>query len=1067
MKRILSFLLALLMICNLAVPAVAAEVPTEANTFYLDVDKTSVQVDETVTLSIYSNTEMEDMMSASVLVEYDESVFELDMANSAVSGNKKRWGIINNTHDVQGKYTGTVMFDADGETTVPNGLLATIKLKALKASDDTSFAIFLTDASWFDWDTNTKNNVDVKYAGPIAMTVTGSGSEPTTYTVTLPTGEGYTVASEQSTTVEAGQTFTFTVTAAEGYEGTPVVKVGDTVIEAVNGSYTITVNADVNNITVEGFAKIQEKVQIPNGAPFTEIYTDKGNALKIDPMGDLAVNSYADVPYYRVTIPVGAEIAYVAHPESEKPIMEKGYSCAFYWDLEEEYGEYPDINWTKADDGGIFELPLTMEDIHTVADKSGKITGAVGVYNEDPWEPICLFSFVYDYTTYKVTMPKNPVGYTIDYTGSTKIVEGEPFTFTVTAAEGYVGTPVVKANGTEIEAVDGTYTIIVTEDVTITVEGLEMKPHTVTLPTSLAYTAASQQSATVAHGETYTFTVTANEGYAGTLVVKVNGTEIEAVDGSYTITVTGDVTVEITGIELVYEGYAVRASQDKSITSGEEAEVSFVVEAESQTEGTAAAAVYNAYDLTVTYNADVVNYQSCTAANASDELTVTAANGTIRIQGYGSDKNVNTAPVTLVFTGKTLGTADVKVTDAKVDIGAHAIGNDAPDAVILDDTTVITVTGYNVELGDGLKADSTVAENGVDYIFYPTDADNYTYVVTYTIGGETYTVQANADGSYTIPGEHITGNIQLSAEMTPKNYQVMIFGQDVTGDNAATYNTPYIFTVNKQSGYTYTVSVLRNGETYTSYSEVNGTYTIPGTDITGDFVITVTKTKIPVDDKTVEVQKPAWVTGSSTATKGQSYTFTVPKDEGYTYGELKVTMGGKDITKNLTVSGNSYTISGVTGNIVISITRTSSLDVDVVPYITLKEGKVMYLVTASGKFSNGYIAKYDGQSMYWSEAYKAYAWLVVSGDNLQTVKTDAENKVAMAQGTAAGTVDYTGDVNGTKAVDINDAQLTYDMYNAKYDGFTDVSMQKFLNADVNNDQLVDVLDARAVVTAIQ
>lgn len=850
MKRILSFLLALLMICNLAVPAVAAEVPTEANTFYLDVDKTSVQVDETVTLSIYSNTEMEDMMSVSVLVEYDESVFELDMANSVVSGNKKRWGIINNTHDVQGKYTGTVMFDADGETTVPNGLLATIKLKALKASDDTSFAIFLTDASWFDWDTNTKNNVDVKYAGPIAMTVTGSGSEPTTYTVTLPTGEGYTVASEQSTTVEAGKSYTFSVTSAEGYE-----KRDSFAVKA--GGETLTANAD------------------------------------------------------------------------------------------------------------------------------------------------------------------------------------------------------------------GSYTVTVTGDTTITVEGIAKKTYTVQLPTSIAYTVASQQSTTVAHGETFNFTVTVKEGYAGTPVVKVNGTEIEGVSGEYSITVTGDVTVEIIGFDLVYEGYGVRASQDRSITAGEEAEASFVVEAESQTEGTAAAAVYNAYDLTVTYNAETVNYQSYTAVNASDELTVTAADGIIRIQGYGSDKNVNTAPVTLVFTGKTLGTADVKVTDAKVDIGAHAIGNDAPDAVILDDTTVITVTGYNVELGDGLKADSTVAENGVDYIFFPTDADNYTYVVTYTVGGETYTATVNDDGSYTIPGERITGNIQLSAKMTPKKYKVTLSGQDVTGGNEATYNTPYIFTVNKQSGYTYTVVVLRNNETYTGYSEGNGTYTIPGTDITGDFVITVTKTKIPVDDKTVEVQKPAWVTGSSTATKGQSYTFTVPKNEGYSYGELKVTMGGSDITSKLTVSGNSYTIAGVTGNIVISITRTSSLDVDVVPYITLKEGKVMYLVTASGAFSNGDIAKYDGQSLYWSEAYKAYAWLVVSGDNLQTVKADAENKVAMAQGTAAGTVDYTGDVNGTKAVDINDAQLTYDMYNAKYDGFTDVSMQKFLNADVNNDQLVDVLDARAVVTAIQ
>lgn len=1058
MKRILSLLLALLLLVNLATPAMAAE--GDNNQITLSVDKTDIKVGDMVYVTVGGDSAYTAMSTISMKLFYDGAAFELDRTASTAGEENDFFEVGKAQTDKNtGKNYVTVSFmDLDGETDVAIGEYATVAFLAKAEADGAVFSLGSIKVA-----DDTLAQVTYLVKAPEAVTVpvaSGTPAAPTTYTVTLPTGEGFTAASEQSTTVEAGQTFTFTVTAAEGYEGTPVVKVGDTVIEAVNGSYTITVNADVNNITVEGFAKIQEKVQIPNGAPFTEIYTDKGNALKIDPMGDLAVNSYADVPYYRVTIPVGAEIAYVAHPESEKPIMEKGYSCAFYWDLEKEYGEYPDINWTKADDGGIFELPLTMEDIHTVADKSGKITGAVGVYNEDPWEPICLFSFVYDYTTYKVTMPKNPVGYTIDYTGSTKVVEGEPFAFTVTAAEGYVGTPVVKANGTEIEAVDGTYTITVTEDVTITVEGLEMKTYTVTLPTSLAYTAASQQSATVAHGETYTFTVTANEGYAGTPVVKVNGTEIEAVDGSYTITVTGNVAVEIRGIELVYEGYGVRASQDRTITAGEEAEVAITVEADEAT-------VYNAYDLTVTYDADVVNYKSFTAAEESDELTVTVDEGTIRIQGYGADKTVGTAPVTLKFSGKALGAADVTIQTAKVDIGAHAIESDAPDAALLKDSTVVTVTGYNVELDDGLRADSTVAQNGVDYIFHPTDSDNYTYVVTYTVGGQTYTAKNNADGSYTIPGEHITDNIVLNATMTPKSYSVTITGQDVSGEKTAIYNTAYTFTVDKQSGYSYTVSVLIGNETY--IPDVSGnTYTIAGTDITGNITITVTKTKIE-EDKTVTVNKPGWVTGSATATKGQSYSFTVPKDEGYTYGDLKVTVGGTDITAKLTVSGNSYTIPAaqVTGDINISITRTADMDVDVVHYLTLNNKKVMYLVTASGKYPSGSIAKFDGQSMYWSETYKAYAWLIISEDIEQNVLKDAKEKISIAQGTAAGNINYSGDVNGTGIIDINDAQLTYDMYNAKYDSFTDVSMLKFLNADVNGDALLDVKDASAVVVAIK
>ena len=64
-------------------------------------------------------------------------------------------------------------------------------------------------------------------------------------------------------------------------------------------------------------------------------------------------------------------------------------------------------------------------------------------------------------------------------------------------------------------------------------------------------------------------------------------------------------------------------------------------------------------------------------------------------------------------------------------------------------------------------------------------------------------------------------------------------------------------------------------------------------------------------------------------------------------------------------------------------------------------------------------------------------------------------------------MDYTGDVNGTKVIDVNDAQLTYDMYNAKYESFDAVTMPKFLNADVNGDKTVNVSDATAIVNLIK
>ena len=48
-------------------------------------------------------------------------------------------------------------------------------------------------------------------------------------------------------------------------------------------------------------------------------------------------------------------------------------------------------------------------------------------------------------------------------------------------------------------------------------------------------------------------------------------------------------------------------------------------------------------------------------------------------------------------------------------------------------------------------------------------------------------------------------------------------------------------------------------------------------------------------------------------------------------------------------------------------------------------------------------------------------------------------------------------------MDINDAQLTYDIYTGKYTDFEKVSVRKFLRADTNADKVVNSADAVAVV----
>ena len=521
-------------------------------------------------------------------------------------------------------------------------------------------------------------------------------------------------------------------------------------------------------------------------------------------------------------------------------------------------------------------------------------------------------------------------------------------------------------------------------------------------------------------------------------------------------------SVDVTAVEApAYTGYAVSASEDKTVTVGESAEVKINV-----ANSDSAVTTYNAYDLTVSYDTDKLTYNTCTAADAT-AVVKEETPGTIRIIGFGADKTLNTAAATLSFTAKGVSNTEVKITAAKVDIGAQAVGNDAPDATILDDTAVISVNGYTVTLGKGLSGASTVAP-GADYTFTATDADNYDYVISATMGDDAVTPKDNGDGTYTIPG--VTGNLVINATMTPKSYNVTVEGTgaaDVTAADKATYNTDYTFTVTENDNYTYTTTVTVGGKDYALGTPENGKYTIPGTDIKGDIVINVTKTVKP--SSVVSVTKPDYVKGGDTATKGQDYTFTVDKEEGYDYSEPTVKVGGQDVTDKVVKNDDgSYTIPGttITGNITIEVTKTAAVAVDVAQYLTL-DGKTMYLVTASGTLPEGQVAKYDGMSMFWSEKYNAYAYLVISTDGLDAVKTEAIAKVKVAEGTSAGDVDYSGDVNGTKVIDVNDAQLTYDMYNTKYDSFDVVSMLKFLNADVNGDKTVNVSDATAIVGSIK
>ena len=490
---------------------------------------------------------------------------------------------------------------------------------------------------------------------------------------------------------------------------------------------------------------------------------------------------------------------------------------------------------------------------------------------------------------------------------------------------------------------------------------------------------------------------------------------------------------------------------------------------------------YSAFDLTFTYDAEALELTS----TELDGMTVTAENGTVNVIRYGSLLDLGEA-LKLTFTVKTAEDSEVKLTAAKVDISESALTKDAPDAILVDDATQITVTGYTVTLGQGLAADSLTVAPGEAFTFRATDADNYDYTVTAKIGEQEIIVIANGDGTYTIPTGQITGNVTVSAAMTAKSYTVTIDG--VEQESKAVYNTDYTFTPAKDGYTAQSVAVKIGGDDYTVANPVNGTYTIPGADITGAIEITVTWEA--VTPESITVNRGEGISGNETVTKGDSYTFSFSETDKYDYDKdsLKVEVGEgdnkTDITDQFTYDEATgiYTIPAelITGPITITVKRTAKnpLTIAVTQYLTLKDGNEMFLVTVSG-VEEGKVAKYDGMSMYWSAqteittkdgtlttGYGAYAYLVISDQGLTAVEAEAAAKVTTAAGEAAGNVSYTGDVNGTNKPDVNDAQLVYNMYNAVYSSFEEASMLKFLNADMNGDQTVNVNDAAAVVSVI-
>lgn len=522
----------------------------------------------------------------------------------------------------------------------------------------------------------------------------------------------------------------------------------------------------------------------------------------------------------------------------------------------------------------------------------------------------------------------------------------------------------------------------------------------------------------------------------------------------------GELTIPV--VAPVVKGYTVSMGDDKQAAFGQTVEIPVTIGySDDSVTG------YNAYDMTFTYDSSALKLDM-TETNEEGNRVMLGDNS-VRIVRYGKEAALGEA-LTLKFevlAGQ--GSYNVTVTSAKVDTNGNAIEADAPDATIVKNTATVTVSGYTVTLPDDFTrtdAEGSTIEAGGNLTFKPKDP-NYDYNVTVTVGGETVTPTIGEDGTYTVP--NVNGNVTVTSTKTPKSFNVTQ-GEDTAGAEKATYLTDYSFTLTPAGGYNYSVTVTIGGNTYTKFTSVaNGdgstTYTIPGADVTGEIVINSNKVVKPAQTFSVSFTGTGAgdATGASSVTENAAYTFTVTEQDGFEY-TVTATMGGKAVT--VTGSNGSYSIANVTGDLVITIAKkstTTTMDVAVSKFVEMNN-KTVFLVTVTGTPEEGKAFAYGENVMYKTTAYgeNVYSWLVIVDGTADLTAADAETKITQAAATAEE-VAAGYDVNETGVVDINDAQLTYDIYSGKYTDFEKVSVRKFLRADTTSDKVVNSADAVAVI----
>lgn len=412
---------------------------------------------------------------------------------------------------------------------------------------------------------------------PVDPVVYGIFTQDSRFTI-IPVGQS-------TCEVEEGNSFTFTISPAPGYElgDNVVVKASGDVLIGNNGQYTINSVTKNINIVVEGIEEMKYTISTQDVSYIISPVNSVDCMVK---QGENFTFTIVLVEGYKFgdNVVVKADGLILAANNGQYTIISVNKDMEITVEGIEELGEYNiytnddtftiipvSQNTCKVEEGASFTFKIQLKDGFKFSDNV--IVRADGIDLVENQGQYTIHTVTTDMeitvegiekevvSTY--TISTKDTTYTIYPVGQStcEVEEGENFTFKIILIAGYKFSDnvIVKANNEILTISNGQYTVNnVTTNVEIVVEGIEedvIETYTIsTKDTRYTITPVGQSTCEVQEGENFTFTITLANGYkfGNNVVVKANNQTLTVSNNQYTITnINNNIEITVTGIELI------------------------------------------------------------------------------------------------------------------------------------------------------------------------------------------------------------------------------------------------------------------------------------------------------------------------------------------------------------------------------------------------------------------------------------------------------------------------------------------------------------------------------------